>query len=73
MNIKKLVAVVTAISLAFFQVLPVGIAANAPVDQSDGRGVPVPVKSATDATVESTPAKAVIPPNPLMDTGGISI
>ncbi|OQA52305.1 MAG: hypothetical protein BWY44_00689 [Candidatus Omnitrophica bacterium ADurb.Bin292] len=73
MDNKNLTAILTAISLAFFQTVPAGVAANTPADQIEGRSVPVPVKSATDTTVESTPAKAVIPPNPLMDTGGISI
>ncbi|HOW88522.1 MAG TPA: hypothetical protein PKV84_07720, partial [Candidatus Omnitrophota bacterium] len=71
-NTKKLIAIFTAISLAFLQAAPVGVAANTPADQLDGSGVHVPVKSATDAPSEPSSAQAVIPPNFLMDTGGIS-
>jgi hypothetical protein len=71
-NAQKIVAVLTAISLAFLQAVPAGVAANAPVDQIDGRSVPVPVQSVTDVPSQPAPAQAVPSGSAVKTTSALS-
>lgn len=68
----RVIAILSAVSLAFLPIVPIGFAEDIPVNQLDRRDVTVPVKAVTDVPSQPITAPAVIPPNPLMNTGGIS-
>ncbi|MFA7255627.1 MAG: hypothetical protein WC133_05985, partial [Candidatus Omnitrophota bacterium] len=73
-NWQKILAVLISVSFVFLQIIPAGIAENAPVAQTDGTSVPVPVQTVADASSQpATTTQTVIPPNSLMPTGGISL
>ena len=73
---RKIVAIFTAISLAFLQAVPTGVAATAPADQASATSVPTSEKPATDngSPQASTPVVTQVPTtiDSLMNTGGIS-
>ena len=71
---RKIIAIFTAVSLAFLQAVPAGVAANTPVDQIDGTSVLTSEKPATDTTAKPVSAQATASPTTTdfqMDTGGI--
>ncbi len=73
---RKIVAIFTAISLAFLQAVPAGVAATAPANQASATSVPTSEKPATDngSPQVSTPVVTQVPTtiDSLMNTGGIS-
>ena len=73
-NAQRYVAIFTAVSLAFIQAVPVGFALPAvPNGQSVETSQPsIPVQAVTDTPAQVVPLAAQIPPNPLMNTGGIT-
>jgi len=70
----KVMCFITLVSVAFLQCIPSGVSAIAPVvadSASGGGGASVPVKAA-ETPSQPAPEQAVIPSNPLMNTGGIA-
>ena len=56
---RKIVAIFTAVSLAFLQAVPAGVAATKPVEEVAGTSVPTSEKPVMETSAQQTPAVVV--------------